>query len=166
MDVSDEKRKKSFYEFFNLSDDYQLVTHINKETGELEDSYTVEFSFEDVKFKAWVHLHDEYAIYEYFDGLKDKIFVENEINGRVLYKDRWKNNMQNLLEDIFVSQRGYTILISLDQKITKDTVVYPVQDFCAGFCLFNRQETPPFWMSVYDIGKTQAFYKSVDAIEI
>lgn len=165
MAHSKNKQKKEFYKFFNLSDDSQLVTHINKDTCKLEDSYTVKFSANGVKFKAWVHLHDEENIYKFFSTHKDQIAIsEKDIRPTLSYKDRWKRSMSLFLEDLFVAEWGYTVLISLDQEPEKNIVVYPMQYFFATYALFHSQEMPPSWMSAYDIGNAQAFYKSVNSI--
>ena len=164
MSISKNKQKKEFYKFFNLSDDHQLVTHINRETCKLEDSYTVEFSANGVKFKAWVQLYDEDSIYDFFCTHKNMIATSEKGVGPVFYRDRWKKNKYQFLEDLFVSESGYTVLISLNQEPPSDSVVYPMFYYFVTYALFFSQEIPPSWMSTYDIANAQTFYKSVNTI--
>ena len=159
--MNNSKRLKSqFYRFFNLTKDHRLVTHINKDTCQLQDSYTVNFNVNNVEFKAWVQLYDENAIYEFFNDNMNILFTPDDEEDHYL-KDKWKDNFNRFLEDLFVAGRGYTFLIYLNQE-PPDSIVYPVNDLFACEAIFNSQEPPPCWMSSDEIEETQKFYKHIN----
>ena len=156
------KQKKQFYDFFDLSDDHRLVTHINSKNGKLENSYTIEFTYKNINFSAWIQLYNEEKIYEFFCTHKDFVIIGAENTKFNYYREKWQGNINKFIKDLLLFEQGYVCLISLNQEPPTEGVVHPIQKDFISHLLLNSQELPPSWMSPYDIGKTQEFYRSIN----